>query len=50
LIRRRIAIHHARAETDGNRHKVKLIWTDTWLKRHGTWQIVAARDMPSELK
>jgi Domain of unknown function (DUF4440) len=37
-------------ETDGRRHKVKLIWTDTWLKRHGTWQIVAAQDMPTETK
>jgi hypothetical protein len=37
-------------ESDGRRHKVKLIWTDTWLKRHGTWQIVAAQDMPSETK
>ncbi len=24
----------------------KLIWTDTWLKRNGNWQIVAAEDMP----
>jgi Domain of unknown function (DUF4440) len=41
------AIH---TETDGRRHTVKLTWTDTWLKRHGTWQVVAAQDMPSELK
>lgn len=41
------AIH---IEADGRRHKVKLIWTDTWLKRHGTWQVVAAQDMPSEIK
>jgi hypothetical protein len=37
-------------EADGRRHTVKLTWTDTWLKRHGTWQIVAAQDMPTELK
>ena len=37
-------------ETDGRRHKVKLTWTDTWLKRHGIWQIVAAQDMPTETK
>ena len=41
------AIH---VEADGRRHKVKLTWTDTWLKRHGTWQVVAAQDMPSEIK
>jgi Domain of unknown function (DUF4440) len=41
------AVH---VEADGRRHTVKLTWTDTWLKRHGTWQIVAAQDMPSELK
>jgi hypothetical protein len=41
------AIH---TEADGRRHTVKLTWTDTWLKRHGTWQVVAAQDMPSELK
>jgi hypothetical protein len=38
------------AEADGRKHTVKLTWTDTWLKRHGTWQIVAAQDMPSEMK
>jgi hypothetical protein len=35
-------------ETDGRRRKVKLTWTDTWLKRGGIWQIVAAQDMPTE--
>ncbi len=34
----------------GRRHRVKLTWTDTWLKRHGIWQIVAAQDMPTETK
>jgi hypothetical protein len=28
----------------------KLVWTDTWLKRNGKWQIVAAEDMPVEAK
>jgi hypothetical protein len=37
-------------ETDGRRHTVKLTWTDTWLKRHGIWQIVAAQDMPTQSK
>jgi hypothetical protein len=41
------AIH---IEANGRRHRVKLTWTDTWLKRSGIWQIVAAQDMPSELK
>lgn len=41
------AIH---TEADGKKHTVKLTWTDTWLKRRGTWQIVAAQDMPSEMK
>jgi len=31
-------------------HTVKLTWVDTWLKREGRWQIVAAEDMPSEVK
>jgi hypothetical protein len=41
------AIH---TETDGRKHTVKLTWTDTWLKRNRMWQIVAAQDMPSEVK
>jgi Domain of unknown function (DUF4440) len=41
------AIH---IEKSGHPHKVKLTWTDTWLKRNGTWQVVAAQDMPSEMK
>jgi hypothetical protein len=40
------AIH---VEADGHRHRVKLTWTDTWLKRGGTWHVVAAQDMPSEM-
>lgn len=41
------AVH---VEGGGRRHKVKLTWTDTWLKRHGIWQVVAAQDMPTEIK
>jgi hypothetical protein len=29
---------------DGTSAKRCLAWTDTWLKRSGTWQIVAAHD------
>ena len=32
----------------GTEHARKLIWTDTWLKRNGKWQIVAAQDMPAK--
>jgi hypothetical protein len=39
-----------RTAADGQKHTVKLTWTDTWLKRRGAWQIVAAQDMPSEVK
>ena len=28
----------------GSESKVCLAWTDTWLKRHDQWQIVAAQD------
>ena len=37
-------------EADGRKHTVKLTWTDTWLKRHGKWEVVAAEDMPSDVK
>jgi len=29
---------------NGSKSKVCLAWTDTWLKRHDQWQIVAAQD------
>ena len=29
---------------DGTKAKHCLAWTDTWLKRNGKWQIVAAQD------
>ena len=41
------AVH---VEVGGRRNKVKLTWTDTWLKRNGIWQIVAAQDMHTETK
>ena len=31
-------------DNHGKAHKRCLIWTDTWLKRSGHWQIVAAQD------
>jgi Domain of unknown function (DUF4440) len=34
----------------GKERTRKLVWTDTWLKRNGKWQIVAAEDMPVEAK
>ncbi len=30
---------------DGKEHVETLIWTDTWLKRNGRWQIIAAEDL-----
>ena len=29
---------------DGKENKRCLVWTDTWLKRDGKWQIIAAQD------
>jgi Domain of unknown function (DUF4440) len=31
-------------DADGTERIKTLIWTDTWLKRNGQWQIVAAQD------
>ena len=31
-------------DNDGKETKRCLVWTDTWLKRAGKWQIVAAQD------
>jgi hypothetical protein len=39
-----------RSPKDGKEHSVKLTWTDTWLKRNGKWQVVAAEDLPTEQK
>jgi len=36
---------------DRNGHKGRFVWTDVWLKRRGSWQIVAAEDLiPTDLK
>jgi hypothetical protein len=33
-----------RKGTDGKEFKRCLVWTDTWLKRNGAWQVVSAQD------
>jgi hypothetical protein len=33
-----------RTGTDGKEYKHCLAWTDTWLKRDGKWQLIAAQD------
>jgi hypothetical protein len=40
----------ALTKKDGHDYRRKLTWVDTWLKRDGKWQVVAAEDMPSEMK
>jgi hypothetical protein len=35
---------------DGTEYTRKLTWVDTWLKRNGNWQIIAAEDLPQVLK
>jgi hypothetical protein len=40
----------ALTKKDGHDYRRKLTWVDTWLKRDGKWQVVAAEDMPSEVK
>jgi len=39
-----------RRTKDGIEKPRCLIWTDTWLKRDGKWQIIAAQDMPLDCK
>jgi len=34
-----------KASKDGKDSVENLIWTDTWLKRNGQWQIIAAEDL-----
>lgn len=34
-----------RTPKDGKEYRLTLIWTDTWLKRNGKWQIIAVQDM-----
>jgi ketosteroid isomerase-like protein len=29
----------------GTPHRGKFVWTDTWIRRNGKWQIVAAEDL-----
>ena len=39
-----------RRATDGSEKSRCLIWTDTWLKRNGKWQIIAVQDTQYECK
>jgi hypothetical protein len=39
-----------RKAKDGTEKSRCLIWTDTWLKRNGKWQIIAAQDTRFECK
>jgi hypothetical protein len=34
-----------RTSAGGKEYQRTLIWTDTWLKRNGKWQIIAVQDM-----
>jgi len=41
--------NRAKTSKDGKNYVETLIWTDTWLKRDGRWQIIAAEDLiPAE--
>src|SRR3954468_3554250 len=35
---------------DGKEAQLCLVWTDTWLKREGKWQIIAAQDNQVQCK
>lgn len=39
-----------RKTKDGTEQSRCLIWTDTWLKRNGKWQIIAAQDTRFDCK
>jgi hypothetical protein len=39
-----------RKAEDGKENMRCLIWTDTWLKRNGKWQIIAAQDTAVQCK
>ena len=39
-----------RKAKDGTERSRCLIWTDTWLKRNGKWQIIAAQDTQYDCK
>jgi ketosteroid isomerase-like protein len=32
-------------EADGKERRGRFVWTDTWVKRDGKWQVVAAEDL-----
>jgi hypothetical protein len=34
-----------RKDKAGRQYNRTLIWTDTWVKRDGKWQIIAVQDM-----
>jgi uncharacterized protein (TIGR02246 family) len=34
-----------RKSKDGKQYTRRVVWTDTWLKRDGHWQIIAVQDM-----
>jgi len=34
-----------RKDKNSKEHDQTLIWTDTWMKRNGKWQIIAVQDM-----
>jgi uncharacterized protein (TIGR02246 family) len=34
-----------RKSKDGKQYTRRVVWTDTWLKRDGRWQIIAVQDM-----
>ncbi|MBA0087965.1 MAG: nuclear transport factor 2 family protein [Acidobacteria bacterium Pan2503] len=39
-----------RKEKDGTEKPLCMIWTDTWFKRNGKWQVVAAQDTQFDCK
>ena len=39
-----------RKASDGKEYTRTLVWTDTWLKRNGRWQVVAAQDTRTDGK
>jgi uncharacterized protein DUF4440 len=34
-----------RKAKDGKQYTRRVVWTDTWLRRDGRWQIIAVQDM-----
>jgi uncharacterized protein (TIGR02246 family) len=38
-----------RKSKDGKEHTRRVVWTDTWLRREGRWQIIAVQDMVLQL-